>query len=426
MSDKLTRQHWKIVFIAGMGFFTDAYDLFIIGVVTAILMPVWHLTIWQVAVLNGAALIAAAIGAVTFGWISDRLGRKCIYGYEVLLLFFGALLSASSTSFVWLLIWRVLVGFAVGGDYPMSAVVSSEHAGSKHRGFLVLMVFAMQAAGLIVGPFIASGLLLLDLPIEWTWRVLLGLGAIPAISVFMLRRNIAETSHFLEDKKKRFSGSVVVNELLSKGGNASKPRAISLKPKIFCCFRKTLFATATAWFLFDIAFYGNSMSFVLILKHLTPNASLVEKTLTTAIVFLVFAVPGYLAAAKYVDKIGRKRMQILGFSMMAVCYVIMALYYDQWQWFLAAFGVSFFFVNFGPNATTFLMSSESFPTSIRASAHGISAAAGKAGAFIGAFFMPVVLNGCGLMVTFFMVALICLLGVLTTLLLPEMAGKDLF
>ena len=64
MSDKLTRQHWKIVLSQGW-VFTDAYDLFIIGVVTAILMPVWHLTIWQVAVLNGAALIAAAIGAVT-------------------------------------------------------------------------------------------------------------------------------------------------------------------------------------------------------------------------------------------------------------------------------------------------------------------------------------------------------------------------
>lgn len=404
MSETFTRRHWKIVFIAGMGFFTDAYDLFIIGVVTAILMPVWHLNVWQVAVLNGASLIAAAIGAITFGWISDRLGRKRTYGYEVLLLFFGALLSASATSFMWLLVWRVLVGFAVGGDYPSSAAVSSEHADSKHRGFLVLMVFAMQAAGLIVGPFIASVLLLMHLPIEWTWRVLLGLGAIPAISVFMLRRNIAETSHFLNDQKKRLSGT---------------------SKMMFHRYRKTLFATAMAWFLFDIAFYGNSVSFVLILKQLTPDPSLVNKTLITAIIFLVFAFPGYVAAAKYVDRMGRKRMQMVGFTMMALCYIAMAVWHEQWQWFLAAFGVSFFFVNFGPNATTFLMSSESFPTGIRASAHGISAAAGKAGAFIGAFFMPVVLSACGLKVTFLMVAVICVLGVATTLLLPEMKGREL-
>jgi MFS transporter, PHS family, inorganic phosphate transporter len=431
-NEKLGMRHWKMVFVAGMGFFTDAYDLFIIGVVTAILMPLWGLSIWQVAVLNGAALVAAAVGAITLGWLSDRFGRKCIYGFEMLVLFFAALGSAVSVSFTMLLIMRVIVGFAVGGDYPTSAIVSAEHANKKNRGLLVLMVFAMQAVGLIVGPLIASGLLSLHIPMEWVWRLLLGLGAIPAISVFMLRRKLAETPQFLASQKQeelkhqqRFAGSVAVDDLV-RSKPSKRRRAITFDPReVFAKYKYVLFGTAMSWFLFDIAFYGNSVSSVLILKNLMPQATLVTKTLTTAAIFFVCALPGYILAAKYVDTVGRRRMQILGFIMMAVCYLLMAILNAHFTWFIVFFGISFFFVNFGPNATTFLIPSEVFPTSIRASAHGISAAAGKAGAFIGAFFMPVVLESLGLHGTFLIISGICILGVFSTLVLPEMKGKSL-
>src|SRR3990167_85108 len=160
----LSRFQAKMVLTAGIGFFTDAYDLFIIGIVSSILKPIWHLSILQVALLNGAALASAAFGAVFFGFFSDRYGRKKLYGYEVLVLFFGAILSAVSHDFWWLLIMRLVVGFGIGGDYPSSAVVISENATHKNRGYLVLLVFAMQAVGLVVGPLLASLFLSLHLP----------------------------------------------------------------------------------------------------------------------------------------------------------------------------------------------------------------------------------------------------------------------
>ena len=76
----ISKFHWRIVITAGMGFFTDAYDLFIIGVVTAILSPLWHLSTTQLALLNGVSLASAALGAVVFGYLSDRFGRKKMYG----------------------------------------------------------------------------------------------------------------------------------------------------------------------------------------------------------------------------------------------------------------------------------------------------------------------------------------------------------
>jgi MFS family permease len=81
---KPSRLHWKIMFISGMGFFTDAYDLFIIGVVMTMLKPMWHVGKVEEGLVESTALLASAFGALLFGRVADMLGRKRIYGVEVL------------------------------------------------------------------------------------------------------------------------------------------------------------------------------------------------------------------------------------------------------------------------------------------------------------------------------------------------------
>lgn len=421
----------KMVFTAGIGFFTDAYDLFIISIVTSILAPIWHLTTLQIALLNGAALASAAFGAVFFGFFSDRYGRKKLYGYEILVLFFGAILSAVSHSFIGLLIMRLIVGFGIGGDYPSSAVVISENALHKNRGYLVLLVFAMQAVGLIVGPLFASLLLVSHLPTHVIWRILLGFGAIPAASVFYLRRTIQESPHYLRTKNTiPVEVSRVVRDLaapptegISAYDRHYHRQSLFSKKWLMC-----LLGTAGAWFLLDIAFYGNGISSVMIIDAVHPHATLLAHTLISACLFLLFAVPGYALAAKYVDTIGRKPLQYLGFFMMALTYALMAFIPNLQQMtlvFILLFGVSFFFVNFGPNTTTFLIPSEIYPTNIRARAHGISAAVGKLGAFAGAFALPFLLRTIGVFSTMACMSGIAFLGILITLLLPEMKNRCL-
>ena len=85
------------------------------------------------------------------------IGRKRIYGVEVLVLAAGAIACAFSFNIWWLIGFRFILGIGIGGDYPVSATIMSEYAGKAHRGMLVTLVFAMQAAGLIVGPLIAAG-----------------------------------------------------------------------------------------------------------------------------------------------------------------------------------------------------------------------------------------------------------------------------
>ena len=194
----ISKEHWKIMFISGMGFFTDAYDLFIIGVVMALLKPMWHVGKVEEGLVDSTALLAAAIGALLFGRVADMVGRKRIYGVEVLVLAAGAIACAFSPNIWWLIGFRFILGIGIGGDYPVSSTIMSEYAGKAHRGLLVTLVFAMQAAGLIVGPLLAAGMLATSISHDIIWRILVSAGAIPALAVYWSRRHLKETPRFLK------------------------------------------------------------------------------------------------------------------------------------------------------------------------------------------------------------------------------------
>lgn len=130
---EIGRKHWLTVFTAGMGFFTDAHDLFIIGTVTVLLTPIFHLSTNQTSLLNSISLLASVAGALTFGRLMDKWGRKKMYGVEVSILVVGAILTAFAWNFDSLLVFRLIVGYGVGGDYATSAVITSEYANRKSR-----------------------------------------------------------------------------------------------------------------------------------------------------------------------------------------------------------------------------------------------------------------------------------------------------
>jgi len=428
------RRHWFTVITAGMGFFTDAYDLFIIGTVTVILTPIFHLGTGQISLLNSISLLASVGGALTFGKLMDRLGRKRMYGTEILLLAAGAVLSAFAWNFTSLLVFRVIVGFGVGGDYSTSAVITSEYANKRSRGRLVGTVFAMQGFGLLAGPAIASIFIGAGVPDRIAWRLMLGLGAIPALSVVYLRRRIKETPRYslavqgdlaaTAEAVRWVTGEEAGPSAEIVAPTAWKPARLTSRP-----FLLRLVGTAGSWFLIDIAFYGNSVSSPLILKALQPNGSLLSHTLISLAIFAAAALPGYWLAVGLLDRLGRKRIQWQGFAVMAVAFGAIALIPgvtgDVWV-FLVLFALSYLFVEFGPNMTTFVLPSEIFPTSIRGTGDGISAASGKFGAFLGALLVPHLLAWAGLTGVMGLMAGVSVVGVVLTLVaLPEPKGKSL-
>jgi MFS family permease len=190
----------------------------------------------------------------------------------------------------------------------------------------------------------------------------------------------------------------------------------------------TLVGTAGTWFLLDYAYYGNTISTPQILSLISPNASTMTKIAIQLAIFVVAAVPGYVLAIARLDRIGHRRLQLIGFAMMALCFAIIALVPGMTTVvvpFLLVYGVSYFFTEFGPNMTTFVMPSELYPVSMRATGHGISAGIGKFGAFIGVFLFPVLQTSLGLRGTLLLTAGVSVLGFALTMVLPEPAGRSL-
>ena len=417
-----------------MGFFTDAYDLFVIGVASTLITLDWHLGTGQLALLNATMLGAAFLGALVFGRIADLIGRKRVYWIVAAIMAVAALGSALAPSFWVLIAFRFLLGFGVGGDYPVSAVLMSEYANSRDRGRLVGLVFSTQALGLIVGPLIALGLLGAGTSTDLTWRLLLGIGAIPAAAVIYLRRTMPESPRYQVQVLGRGAEAEAQMHELTGGtmrasGTAGEQRRMGLRA--FLTDRRLLMllvGTAGSWFLLDYAYYGNTISTPQILALISPTASTMTKIGIQLGIFVVAAVPGYILGIARIDRIGHRRLQLWGFVMMAACFGFIAIVPGMTTLvlpFLAVYGLSYFFTEFGPNMTTFVMPSELFPVSVRATGHGISAGIGKLGAFIGVFLFPILQTLLGLRGTLLLTAGVSVAGALLTLVLPEPSGRTL-
>ncbi len=427
--------HRRTVIISGVGFFTDAYDLFVIGTAAALVTVQWHLSTLETSWVTGSAILGAFVGAFAFGRIADIIGRKKIYVTVAVIMIFGAVASAFAPGFLWLVVARFVLGLGIGGDYPVSAVLMSEYSNRQDRGRLVGLVFSMQALGLIIGPLVALVLLWSGISDSLTWRILLGLGAIPAAAVVFMRSKLPESPRYLAQVEGESARAAKEVEQFSQGVIA-KPAAAQVQsdrvglrgflsdPRMLVL----LVGTAGSWFLFDYAYYGNTLSLPAILKDVNPTASLELKLAWSLGMFVIFAVPGYLLAVMRLDRIGHRRLQYIGFAVMAACFLVLAIVPPLTEHvapFLAILGLSYFFIEFGPNMTTFVLPSEVFPVSVRTTGHGMAAGVGKLGAFVGVFLVPVLQDHIGLRGLLAVAGVSAVLGLATTSCLPEPAGRTL-
>jgi PHS family inorganic phosphate transporter-like MFS transporter len=442
----------RTVVASGAGFFTDAYDLFVISTVATLTTLQWHLSTLQKSWVTGAAILGAFVGAMVFGRIADLVGRKTVYVIVAAVMICGALLSAFASGFLMLVLARLLLGLGIGGDYPVSAVLMSEYSNRNDRGRMVGLVFSMQALGLIVGPLVALTLLGAGVSDAMTWRLLLGFGALPAAGVLWLRSRMPESPRYEAQARgnavkaaaalRVFSGGVAtagggiataggdaVPAAAATGGERRSPgsnRLIDLlrNPSML----RLLVGTAGSWLLFDYAYYGNTLSLPTILKEVSPKASISQQLLWSLAIFVVCAVPGYILAFTFMDRIGHRRLQLIGFSVMTAAFLVLGLvpaFTSNVLPFLAIFGLSYLFIEFGPNSTTFVLPSEVFPLRARTTGHGIAAGIGKLGAFIGVFLVPSLEKSIGLRGMLIVAACASLAGLAVTMLLPEPARRSL-
>ncbi|KAI6037689.1 major facilitator superfamily domain-containing protein [Pisolithus marmoratus] len=477
--------HIKVCLVAGVGFFTDAYDLFAINIAASMLGYVYGhngaLTTWQSTGVKAAAPVGNLFGQVLFGWLADRVGRKRMYGVELMIMIIATFAQALSGQapavgiIGALVVWRFIMGVGIGGDYPLSAIISSEFAAIRSRGRLMTAVFAFQGwgqfASAIIGLIVVSAYKSEILhttypaakPIDFCWRILIGLGCVPGVLALYFRLTIPETPRFTMDIERNIhQASKDIENVVTTGTyvvDEDAPIQRVKAPKAsWADFRayfshwrnlKIIIGTAYSWFALDIAFYGLGLNNSIILTAINfGNPSAAKNTsayvyenlknicVGNLILSVAGLIPGYWVSFLFIDTWGRKPIQMMGFIILTILFVTMGFAYDKLtanpsitKVFVFLYCLTNFFQNFGPNTTTFIVPGEAFPTRYRSTAHGISAASGKLGAVVAqlGFGQLINIGGKNKFVKHIMeiFAFFMLTGIFSTVLIPETKGKTL-
>ncbi|KAL4073050.1 major facilitator superfamily domain-containing protein [Scleroderma yunnanense] len=468
--------HVKVCIVAGVGFFTDAYDIFAIDIAVNMLKFTYgngSISSWTSTCLKVATPIGNLVGQLLFGWLADLYGRKRLYGVELVIVIIATFCQAlsghsPSVGIIGVLIfWRFVMGVGIGGDYPLSAIISSEFAATRIRGRLMTVVFAFQGWGQFTAAVV--GILVLSAfkseilaapypastPIDYCWRILVGMGCVPGVIALYFRLTVPETPRFTMDIERNVSQAAKdINTVMGIRAGAvdecpvehvKAPRAS--RADFIAYFSqwknlKVIIGTAYSWFALDIAFYGLGLNSSIILTAIkfSPSSftntsrSVYESLRNNCIGILILSVagliPGYWVSFLFIDTWGRKPIQLMGFTILTVLFLIMGFCYNILNAsqsgrhaFVALYCLANFFQNFGPNTTTFIIPGEAFPTRYRSTAHGISAASGKLGAVVA----QLAWGGIGKSVKPIMeiFAFIMLTGIFSTLLLPETKQRTL-
>ncbi|KAK9693756.1 hypothetical protein K7432_013754 [Basidiobolus ranarum] len=326
---------------------------------------------------------------------------------------------------------------------------------------MIAAVFASQGTGILVGAlFTVMALAIFQSAIradqnnlDYVWRLMLAFGCVPALFTVYFRLTMPESPRYTLE----VNGNIeqATKDMINILGEQEKERIETQQKitKVQSSFTeyfgqwknlKILLGTSLSWFFLDIAFYGLSLNQSYILqaigyssKGLSPYDALWSEAVGNLIISLMGTVPGYWFTVFLIERMGRIKIQLMGFAFLTVIFIVLSAGFYKIRntaiaLFIALFTLAQFFFNFGPNTTTFVLPSEVFPTRFRSTAHGISAASGKLGAIIATFGFNQLVEIGGkdgehafLPQTLGIFSGIMFLGLLSTFWVPETKGKSL-
>jgi MFS family permease len=446
----ITRLHVRFWLLAAMGIMLDGLDFFIIGVANPLIAKDFGVDATQKGLISAAAIVGAIFGAGLLGPLGDKLGRRKIFRYDLYLFVAFALLCTVAWS-VWALIaFRFALGIAIGLDYPIAASYVAEVLPARNRGRWLVGAFSLQAVGIMLGALVGV-LVLVALPHVESWRIMLGFGVVPAIAIIFMRRRVPESPRWLAQNGREDEAKEITEELVGhpvevtakdRRRGTSTPEGLKalFQPALFRrgMLRRTLF-TSVPWFLMDIAVYGVGLFTPTILAGLAlagSNATFLADDIASTggtAALDAFMVLGFVIAILLVDRVGRIPLQLVGFAAMGGSLLLLALATglkgggNAHLW-MVVLGFALFntFMNAGPNATTYALPAEVFPSDIRAAGHGFAAAMAKTGAAIGVFLFPILQDDIGTSALLCIIAGACFVAfVVTYALRIEPRGRSL-
>ena len=453
----LTGMQCRIWALAAAGKFFEGMIVFMTGVALPLVAAEFGgLAAWQHGMVTAASLAGILVGASLLGGLSDHHGRKRMFVVEMVIFVLFLVLVCFSPNFWWLVACLFGIGIALGCDYPTAHLVISESISSRVRGRLVLGAFAFQAVGALFGTGVGY-LILANMDDVSAWRWMYATAIIPAVLVILGRLTITESPHFLMVKGRVDDAEAATMRLLQREPRYPKevilseraevvPQKAQPAPGYGALFnkknRRATILASVPWFLQDLGTYGIGIFTPVILatavgqknEYATSVAAIIQNDVLaakgTAVIDVLLFV-GIVFAVLLSDRVGRMKLQTLGFVGCALGLAIAASSSfasgaTQTVLIFAGFMIFNFMTNIGPNAQTYVVAGEVFPTEIRGKGAGFAASFAKVGAVSTAFLFPILLVEIGTHVLLLCLVGTSLLGAVMTMAFKiETAGVDL-
>jgi MFS family permease len=404
---ELSRKERRTFWACFTGWALDAMDVQLYSFVIATLTALWSISRTDAGLAATATLMASSVGGWLVGVLSDRYGRVRMLQISILWFSVFTFLCAFANSFGQLLVFRALQGFGFGGEWAAGAVLIGEIIRNEHRGKANGVVHSGWAVGWGAAAILYTALFSL-LPETIAWRILFGIGVLPALAVFFVRRYVDEPAVFLASKKQYESGDVA-------------------RPNFLEIFSPAHLRTTVLASLLTIGTQGGYYAIMICLPTYLKNVRgfSVLGTGGYLAVIIVASFLGYVVGAYLTDILGRRK----NFFLFAICSTITVLAYmfvpisDS---VLLVLGGPLGFFASGIYSGIGAFFNELYPTRIRGSGIGFCFNIGRA---IGALFPTLVgvLSATlplGQAIGIFTVAAYGLI-IVAAALLPETKGKSL-
>ncbi len=421
----MTTMQRRIWMLAAAGKFFEGFVVFMTGVALPLIARQFHINAAQNGFVSAASLCGILIGAVGLGSLSDHFGRKSMFIAEMII--FTAFLAAAvfCQNFTSLVICLFGLGVALGCDYPTAHMIISESIPSTSRGRLVLAAFAFQAIGALGGTAVGYAVLV-NVPNLSAWRWMFATAIIPALIVTVGRFYVTESANWLFSRGATERATLATRQLLLR--KPLYPQNITLVPQAIATpgeshnggsflslfnkkYRRATILASVPWFLQDLSTYGIGIFTPTILAaalghkaaHVRSMSDLIANDILAArgaAIITMLLIVGIAFAVLLADKLGRISLQIFGFFGCAAGLFLASLSVDfsgqlKIVLIFAGFMLFNFMTNVGPNAQTYLLAGEVFPTAIRGKGAGFAAAFAKIGAVATAFLFPILLVSIG-------------------------------
>jgi len=412
---KISTFHYVIVAIAFLSYAFTAMDVLYIAALLKAIQKELGFDNFMRSIVAAIGYFGMFIGAISFGYISDRLGRKIALAIAILIYSIFTAACGIATDLATLILYRTIAGVGLGGALPIPGVYIAEYIPAKIRGTVTGLIETAWVWGVLLGLVIEYFIL----P-EFGWRITFLVGIFPIVLVPLILYKLPESIRYLE-RKRRFDEAInilKVNKIV-EGEEITVKETVFIKRSIreilHGVFLRRAILLMILWMALVYTYHGIFLWFPTFIKESFFPQESIRAVLIAYIFITLFQIPGYYSATFLLDRWGRKPVLIVYLLGAAIGCLIISINASFQFALLGGIIISIF--NLGAWAGLYTYTPELFPTDYRGTAAGLAASSGRLAGIVGVFITGILYDIGGMFLPFVLFAIIHMLAGIATLIL---------